>query len=334
MSRSAFVLSFFVGSFVLVSSSSPSFAETAETSAPSAPAPSPPAPVAPPVVAPPVVAPPVAPPAAPSVRPMLRYSLPIDLTIVGVGGVGWITSEILKSKIVSPGCFWCNPPAVDVAVKNALRWEDRQSADLLSYISGFGLAPLGAFGMNAAFVLANGGKWKEVGIDSLVILESITLAADITQIVKFSVLRERPFVNDLAASAKSSTPSPSDNDLSFFSGHTTLAFVAAVSGGTVASLKGYRGAGWIWAAGLTFATATGYLRIAADKHYFVDVLSGAMVGAGIGFWVPWLHRPEIQKTAQKTAQDGPRKWAGVQMMAPFATTLPGGGVLGIQGIIE
>jgi membrane-associated phospholipid phosphatase len=308
MRRSTFVLSLFVGSLI----SFPAFAEE-----PSAPALTLPAPVE-----------------APPVRPQLRYSLPIDLTITGVGGTAWIVSEIFKSKITSPGCFWCNPPALDTSVKNALRWEDRQSADLLSYISGFGLAPFGAFGINAVFVLANGGKWKEVGIDSLVILESITIAADISQIAKFSVLRERPFVHDLSATAKLSTPSPSDNDLSFFSGHTTLAFVAAVSGGTVASLKGYKGAAWIWGAGITFATATGYLRIAADKHYFVDVLTGALVGSAVGFWVPWLHRPEIQNTAKKTAQDTPRKWEGIRMLSPLATTVPGGGIVGVQGVLE
>ena len=64
-----------------------------------------------------------------------------------------------------------------------------------------------------------------------------------------------------------------------------------MASGTVASLRGYRAAPWIWASGLTLAGVTGYLRIAGDKHYFTDVVTGAVVGSFVGFAVPyWLHR--------------------------------------------
>ena len=45
----------------------------------------------------------------------------------------------------------------------------------------------------------------------------------------------------------------------------------------------------MWAAGLTLATLTGYLREAADKHYLSDVLTGAAVGAAVGWAIPYLH---------------------------------------------
>jgi membrane-associated phospholipid phosphatase len=48
------------------------------------------------------------------------------------------------------------------------------------------------------------------------------------------------------------------------------------------------------------AALTGYLRIAADKHYFTDVLVGAIVGSAIGVAVPYFaHRPSTD------APDGP-----------------------------
>jgi membrane-associated phospholipid phosphatase len=34
---------------------------------------------------------------------------------------------------------------------------------------------------------------------------------------------------------------------------------------------------------------TGYLRIAADRHYFTDVLVAAVVGAGAGVGIPFAH---------------------------------------------
>ena len=38
----------------------------------------------------------------------------------------------------------------------------------------------------------------------------------------------------------------------------------------------------VWISALGLASATGYFRIAADKHYFSDVLVGAIVGSLIG----------------------------------------------------
>jgi membrane-associated phospholipid phosphatase len=45
---------------------------------------------------------------------------------------------------------------------------------------------------------------------------------------------------------------------------------------------------------LTLAAATGYLRIAADRHYFTDVLAGAALGAGAGLTVPYLMHREVE----------------------------------------
>ena len=39
----------------------------------------------------------------------------------------------------------------------------------------------------------------------------------------------------------------------------------------------------IWTTSLGLATLTGYFRIAADKHYFTDIIAGAMVGTLVGY---------------------------------------------------
>lgn len=47
----------------------------------------------------------------------------------------------------------------------------------------------------------------------------------------------------------------------------------------------------VWAGGYAIAATTGYLRIAADKHYLSDVVAGAIVGTGVGLAIPLLlHR--------------------------------------------
>jgi membrane-associated phospholipid phosphatase len=133
-------------------------------------------------------------------------------------------------------------------------------------------------------------------MDAALILESMVLAVDLNQLVKIGAGRERPFVHALPEAEKGMTEHPEDNNLSFYSGHTTFAFSLAVSAGTIASMRRYKLAPAVWAVGLTAATATGWLRIAADRHYFTDVLIGALAGGAVGFAVPWIHRTQPRST--------------------------------------
>ena len=85
---------------------------------------------------------------------------------------------------------------------------------------------------------------------------------------------------------KEQRPDGSDQ-LSFPSGHTATAF-------TNASLLfyEYKDANiWYASSGFLFATTTGLLRIANNKHYTSDVLAGAGIGIGVGlavsYWSPF-----------------------------------------------
>jgi membrane-associated phospholipid phosphatase len=100
--------------------------------------------------------------------------------------------------------------------------------------------------------------------------------------------RERPFVHELPLDQKELTSQPADNNLSFFSGHSSEAFALASASGTVATMRGYRWAPVVWSVGGVVAAVTAYLRIAADKHWLTDVLAGAVLGAGIGFALPYV----------------------------------------------
>lgn len=254
-------------------------------------------------------------------RPRMQVNFPVDLTISGAGAAIWLTTEFLKGKIAPSTCRWCEPPAGDLAIKNALRWQNTQPADAGSYVTGFALAPLAALGLDAASVYARGGSFREWGEDATIIVQSIVIGANLNQLVKFVVGRERPFVHDLAPGDKLTTKSPGDNNLSFYSGHTMLGFVSAVSAGTIASMKGYKAAPWIWGTGLTLAAATGYLRIAADKHYFSDVITGAIMGSVAGFVIPWLHRPKTTPI-QVTGMSASPLQTGAGTIITFQGILP------------
>jgi hypothetical protein len=93
-------------------------------------------------------------------------------------------------------------------------------------------------------------------------------------------------VTTLKHIVKEERPDYSDN-LSFPSGHTAMAF-------TNAALLYYEYKDsnlWYASSGFLFATATGMLRIANNKHYTSDVLAGAGIGLASGlivsYWNPF-----------------------------------------------
>jgi membrane-associated phospholipid phosphatase len=219
----------------------------------------------------------------------------VSLAFTVGGGLAWMLSEsVLKGNLAPSSCRWCDGDdlnAVDRGVRNALRWDDPRLAVNLSNVAGYGGMPVLTMGLLALSGWRDERAGAEIIDDELVVMESLVGAALVNQGVKFLVGRERPFVRALPAGEKGSTADPHDNNLSFYSGHTSLTFSIAVASGTVASLRGYRGAPLVWTTGLVLAGTTGYLRIAGDKHYFTDVLTGAVVGSFVGFAVPyWLHR--------------------------------------------
>jgi membrane-associated phospholipid phosphatase len=218
----------------------------------------------------------------------LRIDLGLDLGLTGGFGAAWILSETLKDWLAPGSCNWCEPNAFDSAARDALRWDDTDAADATSYVLGFALLPAMTLGFNAASA-RDEGRAVQGAEDLLLVAESVVFASSLNQATKFLVGRERPFVHALEPEWKDRTAKPSDNNLSFFSGHTTLAFAVAVSGATVATLRGYDTAPYLWVIGMTMAALTGYLRIAADRHYLSDVLVGAAVGSLVGWVVPWLH---------------------------------------------
>jgi membrane-associated phospholipid phosphatase len=252
----------------------------------------------------------------------LRYDLKVDLPLTAAASIGWIVSEAFKGHLAPANCHWCVANDFDDAARQSLRWRSTGTADTLSSVTAFALAPLV---VGAVYTLAathdRPGRdmpWRDLFIDGVLVVEATALALDLNQVVKFSVGRERPYVHALPAADKRRTADPADNNTSFFSFHATFAFALATSASTLAFLRRHRWAGWVLGAGLTVATTTAYLRVAADRHYLSDVLTSAAVGSAVGFGVPWVfHRraPEVRSSAVRlvplAAQGG---GAGVSLL--------------------
>jgi membrane-associated phospholipid phosphatase len=245
--------------------------------------------------------------AAPLVRE-LRFDWTRDGAITGAGAVYWIGSEaLLKKKLAPEPCRWCdrNPDGTD-SLNRLDRWgrglagttaEQRKRADTWSNAVDFGLLPVSVLGAQYALSQGSGASRSVFFQDAGIIIQTAVLSAVLNQTVKFIVGRERPFVHVLSEDQKLLTAQPDDNNLSFYSGHTNLAFALVVSAGTVAELRGYKHRAWIWAVGLPLATTVPLLRMAADKHYLSDVATGALLGSAFGVAVPLLLHGRVNKAS-------------------------------------
>ncbi len=229
----------------------------------------------------------------------LRHDPGVDATVTILGAAVFVGSEVAIRTTDPLPCRWCDRDAgghdtlnaVDKAVRR-LRWSTPQAADVISDVTAFVVTPLVAGGTDVIAARYD-GRPSGAGTDLLVVAEAGVLAADANELTKLLVLRERPYIHALSAADRSERTPEADDNLSFDSGHTAESVSLAVAAGTVASMRGYRLAPLVWATALPPALVTGYLRIGADRHYFTDVLAGAISGAVAGLLVPYLFHPPV-----------------------------------------
>jgi membrane-associated phospholipid phosphatase len=128
--------------------------------------------------------------------------------------------------------------------------------------------------------------WQMLGV---MWLEVMAIQSGINLITKGLAKRTRPYVYD------PNTPLEDKQTvnarLSFYSGHTsttaaTTFYVAKVfsdylSNNTVKTL--------IWIGAAIYPALTGYLRRDTGNHFRTDVITGYVIGAAIGYFIPEIH---------------------------------------------
>jgi membrane-associated phospholipid phosphatase len=220
----------------------------------------------------------------------LKKELAVDLAFTGTALTFVLGLELAKADLAPKEPRWSdiNPP--DEAARNLVRWKSPKIAAgisdliLVFFAPGTALATLG--------IAANDADApKKTPTDGLLVLEATAASELLNEVVKYTVARERPYGHYPTPLEPAPT---ADARLSFYSGHTSTTFSLAAASGTVAYLRGYDLAPLAWIPGAALAAFTGYLRVAADKHYFTDVLAGAIVGSAVGILVPLVFHPRVE----------------------------------------
>jgi membrane-associated phospholipid phosphatase len=174
-------------------------------------------------------------------------------------------------------------PSFDRAATRNSSESARKGSDLALNVSG--ALPL--------LLLAGNKTRKDAGKLGILFAETMAINYGLTNIIKVSSRRPRPYVFD--ENLNPTTIIRSNDRAAFLSGHTSVSatggfFFARAFSDYYPDSK-LKPVVWILGAGLP--AFTGYLRFRAGQHYPSDIIAGYALGAAVGYLVPTLHKKPI-----------------------------------------
>ncbi|HMA43022.1 MAG TPA: phosphatase PAP2 family protein [Gemmatimonadales bacterium] len=202
-----------------------------------------------------------------------------DVAAVAVTGGTGLLPGLLKLPSRAPSCAPCSPaglPGIDRWVVGARSSVARNGGNVLL---------LGVGGMTA-YLTTHGRPSSQAQGNLAVLANSVSWTVASTAWLKVLVHRKRPVLYTSGAAAVAAAP---DNQRSFPSGHTSVAFSVATAYLVMAQREHLphrdRHAILLY----TGAAGIGALRVAGGSHFPTDVLGGAALGTGVGWLVAVLH---------------------------------------------
>jgi len=210
----------------------------------------------------------------------VRYSASwVDVAAVTATGVTALVPVLFKLPSGPPSCAPCNPadlPGVDRWVVGATSSLARRGSD------GFLIGVIGL----AAYEAAHDRSPQQARGNFAMLANSVSWNAASTAWLKVLIHRERPV---LYTSAAADAAPYANNQQSFPSGHTSLAFAVATSYLVMANREHLPNRTRNTVLLYGSATGIGALRVAGGSHFPTDVLGGAVMGIGIGWLVAAVH---------------------------------------------
>ena len=128
-------------------------------------------------------------------RRPVTIDMPVDVPVTGAALAVWLGSELFKGDLAPSACRWCSADALDTGVRNRLRWAGGAAAAITaSNVAAYAVAPAVGVGL-VALAAAHDDRIGELWIDALLMTQAVALAGDVTQLVKFTAGRQRPFAH-------------------------------------------------------------------------------------------------------------------------------------------
>ena len=180
----------------------------------------------------------------------------------------------------------CDPAALrpldrHVVGRLSQTWEVVSTAGEAAGLAGAALAVAGD-----ALWQSAGRPLSDAGTDLLVLVEVFTVANAANQLLKYAVRRPRPALYRLYGARGG------EELLSFPSGHTLATAVGMAGWASIFALR-HPHSSWRWlpiGVGTALTGVVAYGRVAAGRHFYSDVLAGALLGGMLGYALPALHR--------------------------------------------
>jgi len=168
-----------------------------------------------------------------------------------------------------------------------------------------------------------GGFNETLGQAALLYGEALGAGFLLNAASKYLVQRPRPYVYNTDPNVVAFAQTQSDSHVSFYSGHSSMSFTAAVAGSMLfaATSTDRNARAALWAVELALATATANLRVRAGKHFYSDVIIGSLVGIAVGFAVPYSHQRPGSRYTPTTREWGAMA-GGVVVGAVASQLLP------------
>ncbi|OGR82059.1 MAG: hypothetical protein A2901_04475 [Elusimicrobia bacterium RIFCSPLOWO2_01_FULL_54_10] len=194
-----------------------------------------------------------------------------------MAALGAVVPLIFEAQLIRQKCP-CDPGSVNSFDRSIIGKQDAVAGTVSHYIVALALAA------PVTLDLADQGFNKSFVEDLMVFTESLAINTALSHVARYGVQRPRPV-------AYEATPPEirAGEFLSFYSGHTATVF----TGLSAASMTyGYRYGHKVWPWAVTFGAgfAESALRVAAGRHFYSDVIVGAVMGTAVGTLVPYFHR--------------------------------------------
>jgi membrane-associated phospholipid phosphatase len=225
----------------------------------------------------------------------------VPLTL-GLGAV-LLGIELAAPQLPGPSCGpVCNADTLNALDRTVVGWHSSSARTASNVLIGLNIALPFAFDLLDVAISRPPNAVRGYLEDALILSEVFVVNAALNTAFKYAVRRPRPFMYEPEPTpggdpglAPLAEREEVDAGLSFYSQHSSTAFSLATAYSYLFMLRhpGSRLIVPVWLFSEGLAATTAMLRVLAGKHFYTDILLGAVAGSAIGLLIPFVHRRSV-----------------------------------------